>query len=282
MKNRPTLPALSVYALLLLLGAILFGFPMYWMIRGAIISQGQWTERPMVWFPRHITFDAFRLAFAEQGIVRVVGNTFLLAILTMICNVFLDTLAGFSLAKMSLPWGKTIYAFLLVTIMVPFEGLMVPLYLIMTRAGLTNTLTGLVLPGAASAFCIILMRQFFSRLPTELIEAARMDGASWFRIFFQVAVPLAAPAIATIAIITFMAGWEAFVWPLLITDPQSKFDVVQKVLAQTTYNTMAGTEDGLWPSVMAIALIATLPVMVIFIAGQRFFMSGLTAGAVKG
>ena len=119
-------------------------------------------------------------------------------------------------------------------------------------------------------------------VPDELIEAAHIDGAGWPRIFFGIAVPLAAPAIATIAIVSFLAGWDSFVWPLLITDPQSRFDVLPKVLAQATFVSMGGAQDVQWPWLMAAALIATVPVLLLFVLGQRFFIEGLSRGAVKG
>jgi multiple sugar transport system permease protein len=214
---------------------------------------------------------------------RVLLNTLALATATMIANVLFDSLAGFAFAKMRVPFKEWIFLTLLVTLMVPFEGLMVPLYLIVTKAGLANTMVGLVLPGAASAFCIYLMRQFFSKVPDDLIEAAVVDGAGWLRVFFSVAAPLAAPAVATVAVITFLAGWESFIWPLLITDPHSKFDVLQKVIAQAAYTSMQGTSAGIeFPWLMAAALLSTLPVLVLFAFFQRYFIAGLTAGAVKG
>jgi multiple sugar transport system permease protein len=166
--------------------------------------------------------------------------------------------------------------------MVPFEGMMVPLYLTVTRIGLADTMLGIILPGAASAFSIILMWRFFNSVPDEMIEAAAVDGASWGQILFSVAMPAAAPAIATIAVFSFLAGWESFVWPMLITDPQSKFDVLQKVIANATYVSMGGTTETEWAYLMAAALISTLPVLALFLLFQRFFIAGLTAGSVKG
>jgi multiple sugar transport system permease protein len=159
---------------------------------------------------------------------------------------------------------------------------MVPLYLTITRIGLADTMLGIILPGTASAFSIILMWRFFNSVPDEIIEAAAVDGASWGQILFSVAMPAAAPAIATIAVFSFLAGWESFVWPMLITDPQSKFDVLQKVLANATYASMSGTTQTEWAYLMATGLISTLPVLVLFLFFQRFFIAGLTAGAVKG
>ena len=272
------------YGVALAFGLIVFGFPLYWMVRGAVITQADWTQVPLVWVPREITFQAFVDIFRSEQfrMSRVLFNTATLAVCTMVCHVLFDSMAGFALAKMRIPGKNFIFVTLLVTLMVPFEGLMVPLYLIVTRMGLANTMPGIILPGAASAFCIFLMRQFFKRVPDELIEAAIVDGAGWGRIFFAIAMPLAAPAVATIAVITFLGGWESFIWPLLITDPHSDFDVLQKVIAQATFTSMGGSADVEWPWLMAAALISTLPVLILFIFCQRFFIAGLTGGAVKG
>ncbi|HIJ65450.1 MAG TPA: carbohydrate ABC transporter permease [Candidatus Hydrogenedentes bacterium] len=274
------------YAALLGLGATVFGFPLYWMVRGAVIDQATWTRVPLVWFPGRdlITLDAFKEIFTSTQfrMGRVLLNTFALATMTMVCNVAFDCMAGFALAKMRVPGKKYVVVGLLITLMVPFEALMVPLYLVVTKLGLANTFPGIVLPGAASAFCIILMRQFFLSVPNDLIEAGVIDGADWGQIFARIAMPLAAPAVATVAVITFLAGWESYIWPLLITDPHSEFDVLQKVLAQATMVTQSGTMDTEFPWLMAAALISTVPVLLLFILCQRFFIAGLTGGALKG
>jgi multiple sugar transport system permease protein len=274
--------AAAAYVLTLACGMLIFGFPLYWMVRGALISQAQWLQMPLVWWPHHAQLSAFTQIFRSFRMGRVLANTTSVAVLTMVFNVAFDSMAGFALAKMKTPGRKWVYLLILTTMMVPFEGLMVPLYLVVTRMGLANSIAGIVLPGAANAFCIILMHHFFKEVPDELLEAARVDGAGWPRIFFGIAVPLAAPAIATIAVVSFLSGWESFVWPLLITDPQSNYDVLPKVLAQATFVSMGGAQDIQWPWLMAAALIATLPVLALFVLGQRFFIEGLSRGAVKG
>jgi multiple sugar transport system permease protein len=276
----------AAYALTLAAGLVVMGFPLFWMVRGALISQADWTTVPLVWLPdaEQITFDAFEGIFASEQfrMGRVLANTFLLATVTMISRVLFDCMAGFALAKMRVP-GKRIVLFgLILTLMVPFEGLMVSLYLVISKLGLYNTWPGVLLPGAASAFGIILMYRFFQQVPDELIEAAVVDGAGWGKIFFGIAMPLAAPSVATVAVLSFLAGWDQFIWPLLITDPGSQFDVLQKVLANATMISAAGSTDTQWPWLMAGSLVATVPVLILFVACQRFFVAGLTRGGVKG
>lgn len=286
MTGRRRWPPTVLYATALAVGLVVVGFPLYWMIRGALISQGDWKNVHMVWFPspRQVTLDAFKGIFTSPQfrMGRVLANTFLLALVTMICRVLFDCMAGFALAKMRVPGKRIVFFGLILTLMVPFEGLMVSLYLVVSKLGLYNSWPGVLLPGAASAFGIILMRQFFLRVPDEMIEAAVVDGAGWGKIFFRIAMPLAAPAVATVAVLSFLAGWDQFIWPLLITDPGSRFDVLQKVLANATMITTAGSTDTQWPWLMAGSLVATVPVLILFIACQRFFVAGLTRGGVKG
>ena len=276
----------AAYAVALAVGVVVFGFPLYWMVRGALIDQATWMRVPLVWLPppETLSLDAFSSVFSSPQfrMSRVLLNTAAIAVLIMALNVVFDCMAGFALSKMRFAGKRVILGVLLITIMVPFEGMMVPLYLTITRIGLADTMLGIILPGAASAFSIILMWRFFNTVPDEIIEAASVDGASWGQILFSVAMPAAAPAIATIAVFSFLAGWESFVWPMLITDPQSKFDVLQKVLANATYASMGGTTQTEWAYLMATGLISTLPVLVLFLFFQRFFIAGLTGGAVKG
>ena len=278
--------ATALYALALLAGLVVMGFPLFWMVRGALIGQADWTRVPLVWLPtpETITPDAFVGIFTSPQfrMGRVLANTFLLATVTMVCRVLFDCMAGFALAKMRVPGKRVILFGLVLTLMVPFEGLMVSLYLVVSKLGLYNTWPGVLLPAAASAFGIILMSRFFRQVPDELIEAAVVDGAGWGKIFFGVAMPLAAPSVATVAVLSFLAGWDQFIWPLLITDPGSDFDVLQKVLANATMISAAGSTDTEWPWLMAGSLVATVPVLVLFIACQRFFVAGLTSGGVKG
>jgi ABC-type glycerol-3-phosphate transport system permease component len=287
-RRRPPgeVAALAAYGIVLVTGVVVFGFPLYWMVRGSLIDQAMWMRVPLVWLPplRSLSLKAFASVFTSPQfrMSRVLLNTAAVAVLIMGLNVVFDCMAGFALSKMRMPGKKLVLAALLITIMVPFEGMMVPLYLTVTRIGLADTMLGIILPGAASAFSIILMWRFFNSVPDEMIEAAAVDGASWGQILLRVAMPAAAPAIATIAVFSFLAGWESFVWPMLITDPQSRFDVLQKVIANATYVSMGGTTETEWAYLMAAALISTLPVLALFLLFQRFFIAGLTAGSVKG
>ena len=280
------LPALLPYGLILAAGVVVFGFPLFWMVRGSLINQAMWMKQPLVWLPpvSELRLDAFGGVFQSEQfrMGRVLLNTAMLGLFTMVFNVLYNCMAGFALSKMRLPGKSVVLVALLATLMIPFEGMMVSLYLVVAKLGLADTMLGILLPGAANAFGIILMWKFFNRIPDDLIEAAVLDGADWGTILFRIAIPVAAPAVATIAIISFLGGWEAFLWPMLITDPHSRFDVLQKVLASATFTSMGGSAEVEWAYLMATALISTVPVLALFFLGQRFFIAGLTSGAIKG
>lgn len=274
------------YGLVLAAGVVVFGFPLLWMLRGSLISQGFWMKQPLEWIPPagELSLKAYGSIFTSEQFAmgRVLANTAVLAFFTALFNVLFNCMAGFALAKMRLPGKRAVLAALFITLMVPFEALMVPLYLVVARIGLANSMPGILLPMSASAFGIVLMWKFFQRIPNELIEAAVVDGADWGTILFRVAMPVAAPAVATVGVLGFLAGWEAFLWPMLITDPNSKFDVLQKVVANATYASVSSSSDVEWAYLMAAAMISTLPMLLMFFIGQRFFIAGLTGGAVKG
>lgn len=275
-----------VYGLALAAGAVVFGFPLLWMLRGSLISQGFWMKQPLEWFPpaSELSLKAFGSIFtsAQFEMGRVLVNTAVLAAFTALFNVLFNCMAGFALAKMRLRGKRLLLAALFITLMVPFEALMVPLYLVITRIGLADSMPGILLPMSVSAFGIILMWKFFQRVPNDLVEAAVVDGADWGTILFRIALPVAAPAAATVGVLGFLAGWEAFLWPMLITDPHSRFDVLQKVVANATYASVGSSSEVEWSYLMAAAMISTVPVLVMFFLGQRFFVAGLTGGAVKG
>jgi len=256
------------------------------MIRGALIDQGMWMHRPIILLPspKMLTLRAIGNCFTSQRIhlVRALINTTAVASLSAILNVIYASMGGFALAKMRVPFRGSIIALLVLMIMVPFEAMMISLFLVIAKMHLFNTLAGIVLPLSVSAFNVVLMWKFLSRVPDELIEAAVIDGADWGTILFRLAMPVAAPGVATVFVLSFVWGWEAFIWPLMITDPGSDFNVVQQVLAAQTRGTLAGGIDVDWPQLMAIALIATIPMFAVFAFGQRFFVAGLTQGAVKG
>lgn len=226
--------------------------------------------------PRNPTLDNFANVWNVIPMDRFFFNTFLVAGLTVVFNVLLASLAAYPLAKLRFRGRDTLFYLILGTLIVPEQLTMIPLYILMTQTlGLGNTLIGLVLPFSVSAFGIFLVRQSYKAIPDDLIEAARLDGASDLHVWWRIMIPLARPGLAALAIFTFVGAWDRFLWPLLmLNDPQ----LYTLPLGLTYLNSQFSANAR---NIAAGTIMATIPMLVFFLAAQRYFIQGLS-GAVKG
>jgi multiple sugar transport system permease protein/arabinosaccharide transport system permease protein len=193
-------------------------------------------------------------------------------------TVFFGALAGFGFAKYRFPGRTALFLFVISTLMIPFQVLVVPLFIEIKSFGWENSYPGLIIPGAMNAFGVFMMRQYASDLPDELLESARVDGAGEFHIFLRIVLPLLVPALISLAIIVFIWSWGAFLWPLVIVQ-----DREMNVLAVGLTNyTQPYQRPPMWGAAMAASTIATIPIACLFVFLQRYFIKGLTAAALKG
>jgi multiple sugar transport system permease protein len=207
---------------------------------------------------------------------RWVINSTIQAISVTAVIVATASMAGYALAKLPFRGSKLLFWLFILSMMLPFEAILVPLFLVVTRLGMVDTYAGLLLPLMAAPFAIFLMKQFIQTLPTELMDAARVDGASEPRIFWDVVIPLVRPGLAFLGIITFVAQWNLFVWPLVVTrSSEMRTLQVGLVLIREQEPLFFGLQ-------MAAAVMAAIPVVVVFFAFQRYFLRGVTVGALKG
>lgn len=261
----------------LLLGAVfLTAVPFIYMISASFKPQYEIFTFPVKILPDNPYLDNYVTLLGETLFVRWFFNTFLVALSRSVLSLTLCMLAGFAFAKYDFPFKQFLFIFILASLTLPFEILLVPLYKLMVGWGWLNTYWVLIVPFAASAFGIFLARQYCLALPTELMEAARMDGASELGIFFTIALPNLKPAIAVLGIIFFNGAWNDFLWPLIVLNDRNLYVVN---LALPTLRGPYGDQYGL---VLAGAVLATLPVILIFVTMQRYFIEGLMAGALKG
>ncbi len=231
--------------------------------------------------PHPATLAGYRDVFTLVPFGHYLRNSVVVSIAIVGCNVLFDTAAAYAFAKLEFPGKSVLFGLLLVTLMVPMQVNLIPLYRIMVELhGVSphlgaNTLSGVILPSAVQVFGIFLMRQFFASIPDSILEAARIDGAGELTILRRIVFPLAAPGIATLTIFTFLSAWNDFLWPLIVggTDASRTLPVGLALLARK--NTIN------WPDTMAGAVITALPMIVIFVAMQRRFIEGLTAGSGK-
>lgn len=272
---KPLLKAL--WAVVLIALALLTVGPFAWLLVTALKGPGEniFAYPPSLW-PAAPTLENFRLVWEAVPLGRYFLNSVGISLVSVVLNVLLASLAAYPLARMRFKGSKGIEAALLATLMVPLPVLMIPLFLLVTKLGLINSYAGLLLPTAVNAFGIFLMRNAFLAVPRELEEAALIDGATSWQIFWRVLVPLVMPSLATLAIFDFVAAWGDFLWPLLVLKNPDLYTLPVGIAY------LAGTFSANWRLIAAGAVLAILPILLVFLFLQRYFIAGQTEGAVKG
>ena len=267
----------SLANLLLLIGVVMAAVPFIYMISASFKPQNEiftfsGSDHPQRALPRqlHKPFSG------ETLYLRWFFNTAIVAVGRTALSLFLCMLAGFAFAKYDFPFRRVLFVLVLASFTLPFEVVLIPLYTMMVRLGWLNTYWVLIIPFAASAFGIFLARQYALALPTELMEAARIDGSSELGIFFRIALPNLRPALAVMGIIFFQASWNDFLWPLIVLNDSTMY-VINLALP-----TLRGPYNDQYGLVLGGAVIAVIPIIIIFFAMQRYFIEGIMAGALKG
>lgn len=257
--------------------ALLFLIPFLWMISSSLKPNYQIFEVPPRWIPNPPRWENYSEALTILPFGRYVVNTALITLLTIIGHLLSCTIIAYAFARLRAPGRDAIFVVMLATMMLPYPVTMVPLYVLFQRLGWINTIYPLVVPAfLGSPFYIFLLRQFFKTIPRDYEDAAYMDGANLLQILFRIMLPLAAPALATVAIFSFQAAWNDFLAPLIYLQKPDLYTVTLGLqFFRSTYTTN-------WAYLMAASLVTTLPVVVIFFLAQRYFVEGITLGGVKG
>lgn len=267
--------SLFVYVLLFF-GLLLMVGPFLWMVLGSFKAQAEFLRAP-TWLPQAPTFDNYQRLLDRLDFPRYFFNSTVVAGVVTAANLVFSPMLGYALAKLRFRGKGLLMGLVLSTLMLPAAATLVPVFVLMSKLDLVNTYPGLILPFLAGPFGVFLTRQFFQGMPDELIEAARIDGASEFRIFFQIAMPLAAPVLATLGILTFLGSWNGFIYPLIMaTEPQ----MYTLPVALATFATGQFQADH--GMLMAGSVILVLPVLVVFILLQRWITEGIATTGLKG
>jgi multiple sugar transport system permease protein len=272
--NR-NLAAWIVNGLLLGIAAITL-FPLLWMVAASLMSPGEASTYPPPLLPSQATLANYRELFAHAGMGRHLANSLFVAAVATLLSVLFNVAAGYAFAKLRFFGRDRLFKLLLGTLVVPGQVAMVPLFLMLKHMGLVNTYGGVIVPGMASIFGIFLVRQYAQSIPDELIEAARIDGASEFRIFRAIVVPLLKPIIVTLAVFTLLGTWNDFMWPLIVLTDRELY-TLPVALASLSREHVQDNE-----LMMAGSVLTTLPVLLVFLALQRYYVEGLTVGSIKG
>ncbi|WP_349828325.1 carbohydrate ABC transporter permease [Brevibacterium litoralis] len=261
----------------LLIAFLLIVLPLLWMVIGSFKPPHEITTTSPRLLPQDPTLDNYRAVADQVPLLRVMTNSVIVTVVGSAIKVYLAIATAYALVFVDVRFKNVIFIAILVALMVPPEVALLPNYMTITGLGLRNTLLGILLPGLGTAFGTFLLRQQFKTLPKELLEAAEMDGAGHWKRMWTVVVPVSAPSIATVALVTIVGEWNNFMWPLVITDtPEVMTLPVGLNLLQSLE-----TSTGSYGVLMAGAVLVVIPVLVVFAALQRYIVAGLTQGAVK-
>lgn len=264
------------YLVILSLLASAAVIPLYWMVITALQQPTLTVTFPPEWFPSKPTWFNFQKFLGRPFVWRWTLNSLIVAVTVTAGQLLVCVMAGYSFAKKKFP-GKDFFFWLYVgSMMVPSQVTLIPLYITMSKLGFINSYYGLILPSIAGPFGVFLMKQFMSSLPSELIEAAKIDGCSEWKTFTTIILPLSKPGLAVLGIFTFVGQWNEFVWPLIITNSSAMRTLP---IGLTLLQEEVPMQYGL---LMAGATFAAVPMLVIFFSFQRYFLKGVTVGALKG
>lgn len=276
-KRRGTRRAIA-YGFLIFYALLMF-VPFVWMVTTSFKTQPDAVQ--MTWIPDPFTIEGWQRALNElnPGIVRLFFNSALIAGAVTISNVILGAMAGYAFARLRFRGSEILFILVLATMMIPDQLRMVPIYQMMNQVGLTRGVGqygAVVLVMGIAAVSVFLMRQYFLSIPRDLEEAAKIDGAGFFTTFWRVMLPLATPAIAAVAILQFQGAWNSFFWPLILLGQREHWTLP---LGLSMFQDQFSTD---WPALMAVSVLATIPIIILFVFFQRYFVEGIAAAGVKG
>lgn len=263
--------------LILILIAISMLYPFFAMLNLSFIKNEEIFSQAGKIFYSGITFENYRNVFQQIPLSRYFFNSLLVATITTIGQVIFSALAGYAFARLKFPFRNLIFLIVLITMLVPPQVNIIPLFFLMREMHLIDTYQALILPGMFGGFGIFLMRQYFLGLPKDLEESARIDGCNLFQTFFKIALPLALPTVATLALFTFVTTWNSFMWPLIVTNSESMRTLpVGLAIFKGSFRELT-----LWGELLACSVICTIPVIGVFLIGKKYFINDIMQGGVK-
>jgi multiple sugar transport system permease protein len=264
-----------VFYMTISLGALIMIIPFLWMLSTSIKEQGATMTLPPQFIPDNITFLNYTQVAESFPIWKFLFNSFFVAVSSTLGQLLLCSMAAYAFSRLHFKGRDTLFLIYLATLMVPMQVTMTPQFILMKYLGWLDTYQGLILPGLFNAFGTFLLRQFFLGIPKSLEEAAFIDGASHIRVFFQIILPLSKPALATLAIFSFMQSWNNFLWPLIIVSNQ---ELMTLPLGLSILQGRWATD---WNLLMAGVVISVIPILAVYLFAQKYFIKGITLSGIK-
>jgi multiple sugar transport system permease protein len=272
--RRDRMSQLALHATLVVFGALSL-IPLLWMLSASLMATGEASSFPPALVPHHPTLEHYRDLFGRLALGRYAFNSALVATITTICALAINTAAGYAFAKLRFRGRDQTFRALAAGLAIPVQVAMLPLFLLVKALGLVNNYGGVIIPGLASIFGIFLVRQYALAIPDDLLDAARIDGAGEFRVFRSIVLPTIQPVLATLALWTFLATWNDFMWPLIVLSDDRKYTLPVALAG------LVGEHAQDVELMMAGAVVTVLPVLVLFLFLQRYYVEGVTEGSVK-
>ena len=263
--------------LLIIIGAISMLAPFIWMFSVSFMTDSQIFSVPVKIIPNPLILDNYINVFSKLPITRFFLNSLFVAVTTTVFQVIFSSLAGYAFARINFKGKDLLFFIFIVTMMIPPQVNIIPLFFLMRELHLIDTFPALILPGIFGGMGVFLMRQWFKSVSTEIEDAARIDGCNLFEIFFKIALPVSMPAIVTLGLFTFVTTWNSFMWPLIVTN-SLRVTTLPVAIAQ-----FKGSFRELiqWGDLMACSVVLSVPVIIIFLAGQKYFINDILAGSLK-
>lgn len=260
----------------LLLGSVIMLVPFIWMVLTSFKTYAETVKIPIQWLPSVWNLDNYREVLLKLDFIRYYGNTILVTVLTLVLMMFVGSLSAFAFARMNFPFKNVIFYALLTVFMVPAQMTMIPKYLIISSFGWVDSLKALVIPNLFSVYTMFMLRQFFTAIPQELEDAGKIDGCSYFRLYWNIELPLCRSSFVAMTVLNVLWCWNDLLWPLIATS-SDKMRVLS--VAMATLQGQHGTEYHL---LMAAGVMAIIPMIIIYVFGQRYFIEGIAFTGVKG
>lgn len=270
----------AVLYLVVIMACLFFILPVAWTVISSLKPEADIQSYPPAWIPRELTLSNYRTVLSKFPYFTWMANSLIVAVAGTLGILIASTMAAYAMARFRFRGRRLLYQTIIVMLLVPIQAYVIPLYLMAGKMDLLNTLQGLILPSVANVTSIFILHAFFKELPMELEEAARIDGAGEFRIFWQIMLPLSGPALSTVTILTFIANWNAFLWPLLAVR-QDIMKTLPVAISQHwgSVNQNASFQYG---TALAACTMAVLPTLVVYFALQRYFVAGIASSGIKG
>ncbi|MDB5078043.1 MAG: binding-protein-dependent transport system inner rane component [Chloroflexi bacterium] len=274
-KRLGLLRSLLVHAALAVVGLIV-AIPLYWTLISSVTTNAGIFATPVQWIPPSLHLENFSQALSAAPFGRYFFNSAVVGVVVTATTLVTSALAGYGFAKFQFPGRRILFVVVLIALMVPFQAIMIPLFVLARQLGWLNSYAGLIVPGAVSGFGIFLMRQFMSKVPDALLEAARLDGCNEIQLFLRIVLPLSRSALAALAVLTFLASWNNFLWPLIVAQNP---DILTVPLGIVQFR---GSYFTNYTQILAVSLMAAAPVIVLYLVMQRQIIETFASSGIKG